>query len=171
MNEPCPVIPSLLTSTTLRCSRFQMDALCSRERDLSNRFVADVAKREAKGESTQQAFLRKHQLAEDLSRTFSDRAICQTVIEAEATLPSGSMKDILRTLRSLYALTCIEDVSYLRYRYLSIDNCADVRREIAKLCHELRPHALASVTSLGIPGAFLGPVAFNWIEANSYSSV
>jgi acyl-CoA oxidase len=35
----------------------------------------------------------------------------------------------------------------------------------------LRPHALALVSSLGIPDAFLGPIAFNWIDANSWSSV
>ncbi|KAK8648115.1 hypothetical protein V6N13_128877 [Hibiscus sabdariffa] len=171
MNEPCPVIPSLLNSTTLRCSRFQMDALCLRERDLLNRFVADVSKCKAEGKSTQQAFLMCYQLAEDLGRAFSDRTIFQTFIEAEATLPTGSLKDVLGTLRSLYALTCIEDVSYLRYGYLSVDNGANVRREITKICSELRPHALALVTSFGIPDAFLSPLAFNWIEANSWSSV
>ncbi|GMJ09893.1 acyl-CoA oxidase 6 [Hibiscus trionum] len=154
MNKPCPVIPSLLTSTTLRCRQFQMDALCLRERDLLNRFIADVSKCKAEGESTQQAFLMCFQLAEDLGRAFSDRAIFQTFIEAEATLPAGSLKDVLGTLRSLFALTCIAvaDVSYLRYG-------------------ELRPHALALVASFGIPDAFLSPIAFNWLEANSWSSV
>ncbi|XP_012452129.1 acyl-coenzyme A oxidase 3, peroxisomal [Gossypium raimondii] len=171
MNKPCPVIPSQLTSTTVRCSQFQMDALCLRERDLLNRFVANVLKCKAKGENTEQAFNSCYELAKDLGRAFSERAIFQTFVEAESTLPAGSLKDVLGTLRSLYASICIEDVSFLRYGYLSVDNGANVRREITKLCNELRPHALALISSFGIPDAFLSPIAFNWIDTNSWSLV
>ncbi|KAL4273814.1 hypothetical protein GQ457_13G006260 [Hibiscus cannabinus] len=171
MNKNRPVIPSQLTSTALRCSEFQMDALCLRERDLLNRFAFDVSKCRAKGASAEQAFIMCYQLGEDLSRAFSERAIFQTFLEAEATLPAGSLKDVLGTLRSLYALNCTEDSSYIRYGYLSVDNGASVRREITRMCGELRPHALALVTSFGIPDAFLGPLAFNWVDANSWSSV
>ncbi|KAL4383379.1 hypothetical protein GQ457_15G003100 [Hibiscus cannabinus] len=171
MNKPCPVIPSQLTSTTLRCSQFQMDALCLRERELLNRFVADVSQCLARGESKEHSFNTNYQLAEDLGKAFSDQAIFQTFVEAEATLAAGSLKDVLGMVRSLYALTCLEDVTYLRYGYLSVDNAAAVRGEITKLCSELRPHALALVSSFGIPDAFLSPIAFNWVDANSWSSV
>lgn len=81
------------------------------------------------------------------------------------------LQDVLGLLRSLYVLTCLEDVAFLQYGYLSLDNAGSVRTEITKLCGELRPHALALVSSYGIPDAFLSPIAFNWIEANSGSSV
>lgn len=171
MNKPCPIIPSQLTSTTLRSSRFQMDALCLRERDLLNRLVADLSQRQAKGENYERAFTMSYQLAEDLGRAFSDRLIFQTFVEAEATLAAGSLKDVLSTLRSLYALTSLEDITFLQYGFLTVDNAAAVRREISKICSELRPHALALVSSFGIPEAFLSPLAFDWIEANSWSSV
>ncbi|XP_022738092.1 acyl-coenzyme A oxidase 3, peroxisomal-like [Durio zibethinus] len=171
MNKPCPIIPSQLTSTTLRCSQFQMDALCLRERDLLNRFVAEVSQLKSKGESEEHAFIMSYELAEDLGRAFSDRAIFQTFVEAEATLAAGSLKDVLGILRSLYALICIEDVAFLQYGYLSVDNATAVRREITKICSELRPHAFALVSSFGIPDAFLSPIAFDWIDANSWSSV
>lgn len=78
---------------------------------------------------------------------------------------------MLGLLRSMYALICLEeDAAFLRYGYLSTENAAAVRREVAMLCGELRPHALALVSSFGIPDAFLGPIAFNWIDANSWSS-
>ncbi|XP_017637599.1 acyl-coenzyme A oxidase 3, peroxisomal-like [Gossypium arboreum] len=170
MNKPCPVIPSQLTTTTLRCSQFQIDALCLRERDLLNRFVAEVSQCQAKGESKEHAFIMSYQLAEDLGKAFSDRTILQTFVEAEATLAAGSLKDVLGLLRSLYALNCLEDGAYLRYGYLSVENAATVRREITKICSELRPHALALVSSFGIPDAYLSPIAFNWIDANSWSS-
>lgn len=172
MNNPCPVIPSQLPSSTLRCSKFQNDALCLRERDLLNHFAAEISQYQAQGESKEYAFILSYQLAEDLGRAFTERAILQTFIEAEATVPAGSLKDILSLLRSMYALICLEeDAAFLRYGYLSTDHAAAVRKEVTKLCSEIRPHALALVSSFGIPGAFLSPIAFNWIDANAWSSV
>ena len=81
------------------------------------------------------------------------------------------MQNVLGLLRSMYALISLEeDASFLRYGYLSPDNAAAVRKEVATLCSELRPHALALVSSFGIPDAFLAPIAYNWVEANSWSS-
>lgn len=172
MNNPCPVIPSQLTSSTLRCSKFQTDAFLLRERDLLNRFAAEVSQFQAQGESKEYAFILSYQLAEDLGRAYSERELLQTFIQTEATVPAGSLKDVLALLRSMYAMICLEeDAAFLRYGYLSMDNAAAVRKEVTKLCSELRPHALALVTSFGIPDAFLSPIAFNWIDANAWASV
>ncbi|XP_052882350.1 putative acyl-coenzyme A oxidase At3g06690 isoform X2 [Gossypium arboreum] len=171
MNKPCPVIPSQLTSTALRSSQFQMKALCLRERDLLNRFAAEISHYQAKGLSKEHAFNMSYQIAEDLGRAFTDRSIFQAFAEAEATLAASSLKDVLGMVRSLYGLICVEDASFLRYGYLSVENAAAVRSEITKVCGELRPHALALVSSFGIPHAFLSPIAFNWIDANSWSSI
>ncbi|KAK9221609.1 hypothetical protein WN944_010036 [Citrus x changshan-huyou] len=172
MNKPCPVIPSQLTSSILRTTQFQMDAFCLRERDLLSRFVMKVSQHQAEGQSKDYALMLSYQLAEDLGRAFSDRAMLQTFIDTEATISSGSLKNVLGLLRSLYALTCLEeDAAFLRYGYLSTDNASAVRNEVQKLCSEIRPHALALVSSFGIPDAFLGPIAFDWIDANAWSSV
>lgn len=172
MNKPCPVIPSQLTSSTLQCSQFQMDAFCLRERDLLNRFAMEVSQRQKQGESKEYSIILSYQLAGDLGRAFADRSILQTFIDAEAALPAGSLKNVLALLRSMYALICLEeDAAFLRYGYLSTNNVAAVRKEVSRLCGELRPHALALVSSFGIPDAFLSPIAFNWIDSNSWSSV
>ncbi|WCJ30874.1 Acyl-coenzyme A oxidase 3 peroxisomal [Euphorbia peplus] len=172
MNGPCPVIPSHLTSTILRSSQFQLDVLCLRERDLLNRFAAEVSLHQAKGERKEYALLMAYQLAEDLGRAFADREILQSVIKAEASVSSGSLKNVLGLLRSMFALICVEeDAAFLRYGYLTTENAAAVRKEVNQLCSELRPHALALVSSFGIPDAFLSPIAFNWIDSNSLSSV
>ncbi|KAL0865405.1 hypothetical protein Bca101_044523 [Brassica carinata] len=172
MNSPCPVLPTQLSSSTLRCSQFQKNVFCLRERDLLERFTSEVAQLQGRGESRESSFLVNHELAEDLGKAFTEKAILQTVLDAEAKLPAGSLKDVLGLVRSMYALISLEeDPSFLRYGYLSRDNVGDVRREVSKLCGELRPHALALVTSFGIPDAFLGPIAFNWVEANAWSSV
>ncbi|RWW83889.1 hypothetical protein BHE74_00007594, partial [Ensete ventricosum] len=93
----------------------------------------------------------------------------------KATLSWHTMRvlqDVLGLLRSMYALICTEeDASFLRYGYLSLDSAAAARKEVMKLCYDLRPHALSVVNSFGIPDAFLSPIAFDWVEANSWSSL
>ncbi|CAN6700537.1 unnamed protein product [Malus baccata var. baccata] len=163
-----------------------MDAFCLRERDLLNRFAMEVSQHQKQGESKEYSVIRSYQLAEDLGRAFSDRAMLQTFIDAEAALPAGSLKgsmdcslaydcsnrNVLALLRSMYAWICLEeDAAFLRYGYLSTNKVAAVRNEVSRLCGELRPHALALVSSFGIPDAFLSPIAFNWIHSNSWSSV
>ncbi|ESQ36289.1 hypothetical protein EUTSA_v10009440mg, partial [Eutrema salsugineum] len=172
MNSSRPVLPTQLTSSTLRCSQFQKNVFSLRERDLLERYTSEVAQLQGRGESREFSFLLNHQLSEDLSRAFTEKAILQTFLDAEAKIRAGSIKDVLGLVRSMYALICLEeDPSLLRYGYLSRDNVGDVRREVSKLCGELRPHALALVTSFGIPDAFLGPIAFNWVDVNAWSSV
>ena len=64
-------------------------------------------------------------------------------------------------MRSMYTTIVMEeDLSFLRYGYLSTNNVAIVREEVLKLCSELRSHALDLVTSFGIPYAYLGPMHF-----------
>ncbi|CAI0385285.1 unnamed protein product [Linum tenue] len=171
MNEPWPVIPSQLTSDILRSSNFQITTLRLRERDLLNRFAAEMSQHQSSGVNKEYAFALGYQLAEDLGRAFSDRIIFETFLNDEGTVSTGPMKDVVGKLRSLYALTCMEeDAAFLRYGYLSTEKAAAVRAEVAKLCSELRPHALGLVSSFGVPGAFLSPIAFNWIDSNAWSS-
>ncbi|KAJ4842176.1 Acyl-coenzyme A oxidase 3, peroxisomal [Turnera subulata] len=171
LNGPSAVLPSHPTSTILRSSHFQVEAFRLRERDLLNRFAAEVEDYQAKGETKEGAFLQTYQLAQDLARAFADRMILDTFIEVEARVPAGSLKEVLGLVRSMYAVVCMEeDPSFLRYGYLSPQNDAAVRKEVTKLCSELRPHALALVNSFGVPDAFLSPISYDWIQANSWSS-
>jgi len=149
-----------------------MDLFCLRERDLLKQFTDEVSRYLAQGESREKALMLSYQIAEDLARAFTERTILQIFLEDEMNAPAGSLKDVLGLLRSMYVMVCIdESASFLRYGYLSRDNVATVRKEVMMLCSELRPHALAIVSSFGIPDAFLSPLAFDWIEANALSSV
>ncbi|XP_027346246.1 acyl-coenzyme A oxidase 3, peroxisomal-like [Abrus precatorius] len=171
MNKPCPIIPSQLSSSTIRSREFQIDLFHLRERDLLKRFAEEVSEHQSHGKSRESAFILSYQLAEDLGKAFSERAILKTFMDAESTLPAGSLKNVLGLLRSLYAVICMdEDAAFLRYGYLSTENASAVRKEVSRLCAELRPHALALVGSFGIPDAFLSPIAYNWVDSNSWSS-
>ncbi|XP_051151873.1 acyl-coenzyme A oxidase 3, peroxisomal-like [Andrographis paniculata] len=170
MNTRIPTIPTQLSGSTARSAEFQNNIFCLRERDLLTRFAAQVAALQAQGETKESAFTKSYQLAEDLSRAFADRAIFQSFVEAENRVADASLKDVLSLVRSMYGLVIMdEDAAFLRYGYLTTENAATVRKEVANLCSELRPHALALVSSLGIPDAFLSPIAFDWIAANTWS--
>ncbi|URD86113.1 acyl-coenzyme A oxidase [Musa troglodytarum] len=144
MNDPCPIIPANLTSCTIRSIKFQLDLLCLRERDLLGRYAGEVSQYQAQGESKQKAVLLSHQLADELARAFTERTILQTFADDEMTQSAGPLKELLGLLRSMYALICVEeDASFLRYGYLSLESAAAVRKEVMKLCGDLRPHALS----------------------------
>lgn len=94
----------------------------------------------------------------------------KTLLDVSSQTRNYHLQDVLGLLRSMYALICVEeDASFIRYGCLSLSNVAAVRKEVMKLCTNLRPHVLAVVSSFGIPDAFLSPIAFDWIEANSWS--
>ncbi|KAJ4788752.1 Acyl-coenzyme A oxidase [Rhynchospora pubera] len=172
MNGPAPVIPPVLTSSILRNAKFQTDIFSLRERDLFQRFSEEVFRYQAQGESKEKALLLSYQLAEELARAFAERTTLQIFLEAETSVLQAPLKEVLGLLRSMYAMTCIDEVaSFLRYGYLSVDNAAVVRKEVMALCTDLRPHALTIVSSFGIPDSFLSPIAFDWIEANSWSNL
>lgn len=104
-----------------------------------------------------------------LLNCFQDKEVTQ--IRLLISLHLSPLQNVLGLLRSLYALVCVdEDAAFLRYGYLSTENASAVRKEVPKLCAELRPHALALVSSFGIPDAFLSPIAYNWVESNSWST-
>ncbi|KAJ4846937.1 hypothetical protein Tsubulata_011489 [Turnera subulata] len=172
MNEPSPVIPPQLSSSILRSSQFQIAALRLRERDLLHRFASEVSNHQFRGETRDHAINLAYHLYKELSKAFTERMVLQLTIEAEEGIPAGPIKDVLALVRSLYALICIEeDDTFMRYGHLSAENAAAVREEVTKLCSELRPHALALVSSFGIPDSFLAPIAFDWVEAYSRPSV
>ncbi|XP_071705503.1 acyl-coenzyme A oxidase 3, peroxisomal-like [Rutidosis leptorrhynchoides] len=172
LNTPAPMIPTQLTSSTLRTSQFQNDIFCLRERDLIHHFVTEFSQRQAQGRRNEHIFTETYQIAEDLGRAFSDRLILQRFLHVEGPISAGPLKDVLGLIRSMYTTIVMEeDASFLRYGYLSTQNAAVVRNEVPKLCSQLRPHALTLVTSFGIPDALLGPIAFNWVDANAWSSL
>ncbi|CAH9082072.1 unnamed protein product [Cuscuta europaea] len=170
MNESSPVIPFKLSNDTLRSIQFQSDVFCLRERELLKRFASEVSEHQARGESKESALLLSHQIAGDLGKAFADLSIYRAFLEAEASVKSGLLKNVLGLVRSMFVMVSLdEDITFLRYRCITPDNATAVREELATLCMELRPHALALVTSFGIPDAFLGPVAFDWVDANAWS--
>nr|GEW59741.1 acyl-coenzyme A oxidase 3, peroxisomal-like [Tanacetum cinerariifolium] len=69
LNKPAPIIPSRLTSLTLRTAQFQTDIFCLRERDLLHRFVTEVSQRQAQGKHKESIFTMVKSIKLDLKET------------------------------------------------------------------------------------------------------
>eukprot|EP00252_Welwitschia_mirabilis_P019485 TRINITY_DN4526_c0_g2_i1.p1 TRINITY_DN4526_c0_g2~~TRINITY_DN4526_c0_g2_i1.p1 ORF type:complete len:721 (+),score=118.07 TRINITY_DN4526_c0_g2_i1:107-2164(+) len=169
MNKKRPIIPTILNSSILRDVEFQINIFCLRERHLLEHLALEISSLTSQGQTETVAFNTVHALAEDLGRSYTQRRVLDSFLSAERNATDMSIKNILGVLRALYALVILEeDVSLLRYGFLSPQHSQFIQKEVAKLCNEVRPHALSLVDSFGIPQAFLSPLAFNWIEANSW---
>ncbi|BBN04025.1 acyl-CoA oxidase [Marchantia polymorpha subsp. ruderalis] len=171
MNAPRPIIPAKFTSDLLRNSKFQLALFQLRERDLLERLAEDVTQRVSRGVSPAEAANQSYQLGCRLGEAFSEKQVLEAHLAAE-TEQTGSIKDVLGLLRSLYVLSVIDESPvFLRYGLLTSTQSQIIHQEVAALCGELRPHALALVDSLGIPLDLLGPIASDWVEHNSYKNV
>ena len=54
-----------------------------------------------------------------------------------------------------------------RCKYISPEQAEAVQAEVAALCKELRPQALALVGAFGLPQHLLAPIAFDWVDYES----
>eukprot|EP00246_Nothoceros_aenigmaticus_P007366 TRINITY_DN21107_c0_g1_i1.p1 TRINITY_DN21107_c0_g1~~TRINITY_DN21107_c0_g1_i1.p1 ORF type:complete len:700 (-),score=114.10 TRINITY_DN21107_c0_g1_i1:13-2037(-) len=168
MNALKPLIPDSLNSATLRDETFQINLFQLRERDLLERLASEVNSLVSAGRSSAYAAVDSYQLAEDLGWAFSERSVLQSFIATENS-QTGPSKDALSLLRTLFVLVLIdENPVFLRYGYLSPKQSQAVHKEIPCLIKEVRPQALSLVNSFGIPKAYLGPIASDWLEANKW---
>ncbi|XP_024523434.1 acyl-coenzyme A oxidase 3, peroxisomal [Selaginella moellendorffii] len=166
MNEPPPTIG---TNANVRDVKFQLALFRLRERDLLVKLAQQVRELVSKGSTMANATLASYQLAEDLGRAFSERSVLESILSVENSLAPSPEKTILGLLRSLFVATTVdEDPVFLRHSYLSPDQALSIQKEVASLCREIRPFILSLVDAFGIPAPFLGPIAFDWIAANSW---
>jgi len=69
-----------------------------------------------------------------------------------------SLAEVLDLLCNLFALEAIERGKgwFFEYDFLTPAKSKAIRREVAQLCAEVRPHAAGLVDAFGIPRAVLG---------------
>eukprot|EP00270_Netrium_digitus_P019609 TRINITY_DN7772_c0_g4_i2.p1 TRINITY_DN7772_c0_g4~~TRINITY_DN7772_c0_g4_i2.p1 ORF type:complete len:699 (+),score=165.27 TRINITY_DN7772_c0_g4_i2:47-2143(+) len=169
INSPSAVVPPVLTSISLRSESFLLDIFRLRERDLLEKFVAEVGACLKEGKAMAVALNESYQLGGDLGRAHTERHALEAALVTVAALPKGTCKDVLMLLIALASLSTIdEDPVFLRYGHLRAEQAQAVQREVARLCSDVRPHVLALVSALGRPQHLLGPIAFDWVEANSW---
>lgn len=167
LNGQPPSIGSLCESHFLQSRTFQLSVFRLRERDLLHRLGKEVL-RTSEGSSSNDSLTLNYRTTKDLGLAFSERSVLESLLRAEENESLFPIKLQLGLLRSLYALSIIEENPiFLRYGYVNSKQYQAIQLEVTQLCAQIRPHALALVDSFGIPKPFLGPLAFNCIEHNA----
>ena len=92
-----------------------------------------------------------------LAEAFVERVTLEATAKAVSEAEGTSIYNILRKLRSLYALHTIEKHAawYLEQDYLAGTKSKAIRRQVDQLCGELRPEAVALVEAFGIPESLI----------------
>ena len=146
----------------LLSAEFQMAAFEFRERRLLYSLAQRLRGHIKEGKSAYEATMicQTHMLA--LAEAFIERITLEATVAVVEKNKSSSAYNILRQLRSLYALQTIEKHAawYLEQDYLAGVKSKAIRRQVDHLCAKLRPEAMALVDAFGIPQVLIAaPIA------------
>ncbi|MEO0728132.1 MAG: acyl-CoA dehydrogenase [Bacteroidota bacterium] len=146
----------------LSSTEFQMAAFEFRERrllySLAQRLRGHIKNDKSAYEATM--ICQTHMLA--AAEAFIERVTLEATVKVVENNTSSSAYNILRQLRSLYALQTIEKHAawYLEQDYLAAVKSKAIRRQVDHLCASLRPEAMALVDAFGIPESLIAaPIA------------
>lgn len=160
--ERNPIVTRRTDSDHLRDADFLAAALRYRETRLLDSLARRLRARIGEGEDSFTALNACQDHAIALARASMDRAIFDAFHEGVESCAEEQALAPLRLLRSLHGLACIERelAWYLEKSFVEPVKAEAVRGEVNRLCHEVRPMAVAIADAFGIPDALLAaPVA------------
>ncbi|NVJ21527.1 MULTISPECIES: acyl-CoA dehydrogenase [Myxococcus] len=163
-----PIAARRTGSEHLRDSEYQLRLLRYREEDL----LASVAKRLRKRMSAgMEAFTAFNQVQAHLvavAHAHIERVVLEQFLHGVATVKDEGLKVVLGRLCDLYGLSCLESSSgwFQENGLMEGNKALAIRKEVVKLCTELRPDAVALVDAFGIPDACLAsPIGLGHLSA------
>ncbi|AKJ01384.1 acyl-coenzyme A oxidase [Archangium gephyra] len=149
-------------SEHLRDGDFQLRALRFRESDLLASAARRLRERLSSGVDSFEAFnqCQDHLLA--LALAHVERVVLEQFLLGVAEVEDPALKSVLGRLCDVYGLGCLQDASgwFLENDHLEGAKAKAIRKEVTRLCAELRPDAVALTKAFGIPGTCLAaPIA------------
>lgn len=162
ISELNPIITRLSTSEHLRDSDFHLNAFRYREQHLLTTVAQRLNKRIKRGMAPHDALIRvqDHMLA--LGHAYAERVILEQFVAGVEQCDDPALKRTLKRLCDLFALSQIEKNKgwYLEHGYLEGIKSKAIRRQVNKLCWEVRKEALPLVEAFAIPDECLAaPIA------------
>jgi len=147
-------------------TEFQLGMFKLRKDDLLRRLQERMASTKALGEfESWNACL---DVAAELGRAYTELTLLHHFIDARKPNLSPSVHKAFDLLRSLFALSKMdEDPSFLRYQYVDSDTADAIHSSVVALCTKVVDLALPLVQSFGVPDFLLGKIAFDWVAHNS----
>ncbi|WP_417443017.1 acyl-CoA dehydrogenase [Joostella sp.] len=132
---------------------FHKEALAYRTRRLTFSAASRIQKYLKKGIPSYQAFLKTQTHLVALGSSYSEELSYNEFLNFTDTIKDEEMKFLFRKLGSLFALSEINEHAawYLEHGYISANKSKAIRKQVERLCSELRPHVNTLVDGFGIP--------------------
>jgi acyl-CoA oxidase len=145
-------------SEHLRDGDFQLRALRFRESDLLASAARRLRKRLGTGVDSFQAFIQCQDHLQQLAYAHVERVVLEQFLAGVEEVKDPGLRTVLGKLCDLYGLGCLMDASgwFLENDHVEGSKAKAIRKEVARLCAELRPDAVALTQAFGIPDACLG---------------
>ncbi|MFQ5399989.1 MAG: acyl-CoA dehydrogenase [Anaerolineae bacterium] len=157
-----PVIRRQTDEAHLRDSNFHLDAFRHREQELLISVAGRLKKRIDRGMDAYDAFIECQTHLMAVAHAFVERVVLEQFIVGINAVEDNELKPVLKRLCDLFALSTIEKNKgwYLEHGYMEGAKTKAVRRQVDRLCAELRPDALGLVDAFAIPDQCLAaPIA------------
>jgi acyl-CoA oxidase len=145
-------------SEHLRDGDFQLRALRFRESDLLASAARRLRKRLGTGVDSFQAFIQCQDHLQQLAYAHVERVVLEQFLAGVEEVKDPGLRTVLGKLCDLYGLGCLMDASgwFLENDHVEGSKAKAIRKEVTRLCAELRPDAVALTQAFGIPDACLG---------------
>ncbi len=137
----------------LRDHKFHLDAFRYREEELTVSVAGRLRKYIKQGMNSHQAFLRCQNHLISLAEAYTEHWILESFVNQVEQTADEQLQAVLSKLCSLYALHCIEQHKgwYLEQDYMEGAKSKAIRKQVDKLCAELRSDVRSLVDAFGIP--------------------
>ena len=148
-----PVVTRLITEDHLRDSDFHLSAFRYREHDLLTSLARRLRKRISKGLSPHDAMIRCQDHMVNLALAHVERVVLEQFVETVENCQDPALKPTLKNLCDLFALWHMEKNKgwYLEHNYMEGMKTKAIRRQINRLCWEIRADAVTLVDGFGLP--------------------
>jgi acyl-CoA oxidase len=144
-------------SEHLRDGDFQLRALRFRESDLLASAARRLRKRLGAGVDSFQAFIQVQDHLQALAHAHVERVVLEQFLAGVEQVTDPALKSVLGKVCDLYGLGCLLDASawFLENDHIEDAKAKAIRKEVERLCAELRPDAVALTRAFGIPDTCL----------------
>jgi acyl-CoA oxidase len=158
ISELNPIITRMTDEAHLRDAEFQLGALRFREDYLLVSAAKRIKKRMSRGVSSFDTFNECQDHLVSLALAHVERVIFEQFHETIGDCPDPIVAGTLATLRDLFALSRIEADSgwFLESGYIERNKARAIRKQVNRLCSEVRRQAVHLVDAFAIPDDVLG---------------
>lgn len=153
LSELNPLVTRDISENHLLSDEFQLAAFTYREEYSLRTLAIRLSKRIKSGMDSYDAFLSVQVHLIDMASAYIDRIVLERFIATIHEQEDESVKEILSSLKSLYALYRIEENKgwYLEHDYISGSKSLAIHKIVQKLCKELKEESKHLVNAFDIP--------------------